>query len=318
MDSRVLSNVIDDLGSLGVREVMISGDGEPFLHKDILQVVRRLNQKRIRAGIITNGTLIDSCMIDQLLELGIDQLIFSISAHNKRLYQKMHPKAPARTFEVVTEVIQEILRKKTTRPTVALLNVITRQNYRYITDMIEFGHSLGADKVYLNPYYLFRKFPKGILLTEPEIRTMIRTLLLYREHEGLSDKYDFIEKINSVLAVEGVYNNRLSQHMPCYYPLWYAKIKSGGQVLPCCCLKEEEMIMGNVYEQRFKDIWFSERYVDFRKKALQPKKGIYPLMKYCKNDCHDFYSNLKVYKILHPLKSRTILRKVGKNKIVNE
>ena len=89
--------------------------------------------------------------------------------------------------------------------------------------------------------------------------------------------------------------------IPCYYGWLLVKIEADGPVFPCCrCYKP----LGNTYEKAFHEIWYGEGYRRFREEALQINS--------CKSrisscDCHScphHTANLRVYKLLHPIKGR--------------
>jgi len=72
---------IDLLAALGTATITISG-GEPLLHPDLVEIVRRIRGHGILAGLITNGYLLTVERIRQLNEAGLDHLQISIDNLN--------------------------------------------------------------------------------------------------------------------------------------------------------------------------------------------------------------------------------------------
>jgi MoaA/NifB/PqqE/SkfB family radical SAM enzyme len=68
---------IDKLGSLGTSIVSISG-GEPLLHPDLDNIVRRIAGTGAMAGMITNGYLLVEARIKRLNAAGLDHMQISI------------------------------------------------------------------------------------------------------------------------------------------------------------------------------------------------------------------------------------------------
>jgi MoaA/NifB/PqqE/SkfB family radical SAM enzyme len=68
---------IDHLGSLGTTLITISG-GEPLLHPELDDIIRRIRKNGAIAGMITNGYLLTSQRIEKLNEAGLDHLQISI------------------------------------------------------------------------------------------------------------------------------------------------------------------------------------------------------------------------------------------------
>jgi MoaA/NifB/PqqE/SkfB family radical SAM enzyme len=67
----------DRLGSLGTSVVTISG-GEPLLHPELDEIIRRIRHNGMIAGIITNGYLLVSDRIERLNRAGLEFLQISI------------------------------------------------------------------------------------------------------------------------------------------------------------------------------------------------------------------------------------------------
>ena len=72
---------IDRLADLGTSVITFSG-GEPLLHPELDQLIRRIRQRRMIAGLITNGYLLSRKKIHSLNAAGLDHLQISIDNVN--------------------------------------------------------------------------------------------------------------------------------------------------------------------------------------------------------------------------------------------
>jgi hypothetical protein len=68
---------IDRLAELGTTAVHLSG-GEPLLHPDLDDIIQRVRQRGMLAGLLTNGYLLTRERIERLNGAGLDQLQISI------------------------------------------------------------------------------------------------------------------------------------------------------------------------------------------------------------------------------------------------
>ena len=68
---------IDRLGSFGTSVITISG-GEPLLHPDLDEIIRRIRHNGVVAGIITNGYLLTADRIERFNRAGLEFLQISI------------------------------------------------------------------------------------------------------------------------------------------------------------------------------------------------------------------------------------------------
>jgi len=68
---------IDRLTTLGTTMIDLSG-GEPMLHPDLDEIIRRIRHQGILAGLLTNGYLLTAARIERLNHAGLDRLQISI------------------------------------------------------------------------------------------------------------------------------------------------------------------------------------------------------------------------------------------------
>jgi MoaA/NifB/PqqE/SkfB family radical SAM enzyme len=73
----ILFRRVDHLASLGTTIITLSG-GEPLLHPELEEVVHRIRQRGLLAGMITNGYLLTPQRIERLNRAGLDHLQISI------------------------------------------------------------------------------------------------------------------------------------------------------------------------------------------------------------------------------------------------
>ena len=68
---------VDKLAELGTSVITISG-GKPLLHPDLDEIIRRIRQTGMVAGLITNGYLLVAERIERLNKAGLEWLQISI------------------------------------------------------------------------------------------------------------------------------------------------------------------------------------------------------------------------------------------------
>ena len=83
-----IKKVFDGLSEIGVEAVSISG-GEPFLHQDLLKVVKYGKEKGFKIFIYTSGIMLDENdsyiplkekLIEELNNAKVDKLIFNLQS----------------------------------------------------------------------------------------------------------------------------------------------------------------------------------------------------------------------------------------------
>jgi MoaA/NifB/PqqE/SkfB family radical SAM enzyme len=93
---------IDKLGELGTAVVTISG-GEPLLHPELDEVIRRIRANGMIAGLITNGYLLVAERINRLNRAGLEWLQISIDNVNPDEVSKKSLKVLDKKLQLLAE-----------------------------------------------------------------------------------------------------------------------------------------------------------------------------------------------------------------------
>src|SRR5256884_8555924 len=93
---------IDKLGALGTSVVTISG-GEPLLHPELDEIIRRIRANGMVAGLITNGYLLVAERIQRLNRAGLEWLQISIDNVNPDDVSKKSLKVLDKKLELLAE-----------------------------------------------------------------------------------------------------------------------------------------------------------------------------------------------------------------------
>jgi MoaA/NifB/PqqE/SkfB family radical SAM enzyme len=93
---------IDKLGALGTSVVTISG-GEPLLHPELDDIIRRIRANDMVAGLITNGYLLVTERIERLNRAGLEWLQISIDNVNPDEVSKKSLKVLDKKLQLLAE-----------------------------------------------------------------------------------------------------------------------------------------------------------------------------------------------------------------------
>ena len=93
---------IDRLASFGITIITISG-GEPLLHPELDDIIRRIRKHGILAGLITNGYLLTAERIQWLNRAGLDHLQISIDNVNPDEVSKKSLKVLDKKLQLLAE-----------------------------------------------------------------------------------------------------------------------------------------------------------------------------------------------------------------------
>ncbi len=288
-----VQGVFEDIAEMGgLRQVKLVGGGEPFMHPDILKVVEYIKKidTHIEIDINTNFSLVNEKTVERLLELGVDSLTMSVWAGSPEAYAAVHPNQKPQTFERIKQVMLFMSRRKkelgSRRPRMVIHNVILNRNCADVDAMLGFGLDVGADDIQFVPIDTVKNKTEQLLPSPAQIQELVPRLLSIRERYNpgnftytssdgrrivLSDFDTFIRRMKDIDTASGVYDGGVVEDVPCYVGWLFARIMTTGNVVPCC--KGHRMHMGNIFKNRFKEIWFSDTYNEFRNNGLKLAKA---------------------------------------------
>lgn len=328
----LIEGIFDDLAGMGgLRQVKLVGGGEPFLHPDILKIVKYIKNidRSIEIDINTNFSLVDEKVAEELLELGVDSLTVSVWGGTPNVYSSVHPNQTEQTFFRIKDTLKFIFERKKEmnkyHPRIIFHNVIFRQNYKDVEEMLKFALEVGANDIQFVPIDPVKGKTEVLLLDDLERKELVGRLYIMRQRYNLeslsyisddgrsvvlSDFDGFIRRTEQLNIESGAYDEEIVEEYPCYAGWLFARVMATGNVVPCC--KGHRMSMGNVHKDRFKDIWFSETYNIFRENGLNLTKS-HPYFSKIGNDaiaktgcynCDNLWQNIPMHKRIMSLKNK--------------
>ncbi len=139
----------------GVKSAQITGGGEPLFHPDIEDFFIEMRRVSMPLGLITNGVLLRTHLIDVLHDYA-DWIGFSMDAGTAKVWSELKG-SPERNFDRIIENMEELnRRKKGVR--VAYKYLINPSNFRDVVPAAQIAKETGCDDFHLRPTYNFGVF----------------------------------------------------------------------------------------------------------------------------------------------------------------
>lgn len=298
--------LIHELAAMGTRQLTFTGDGEPFLHPDIVDFMRIAKRNGCYCMVNTNGTLIDPPLANELIGLSIDELKITTMAGTPEMYVTTHPGSNGADFDSLTDYLLYIAERKKElglkRPIVNLIFISVAMNFDHIDAFVAFGLRVGADRLTFRPIDDIRDSGLAqIVPSEEQSRLLIHHLLkaktLLKAH-GTSHNIDYFSKAYS----RQLDTKRFYRHVPCYYGWLQPRIEINGAVHACCRCQTS---LGNIYQKSFHEIWYGQPYQRFRRHAIQINTGRDSVPDCDCDRCPHYAANLKVYQRVHPIRGQS-------------
>ncbi len=118
----------------GEKEVVLSG-GEPLLHPEIIEIIRKFSIKGFKVGVASNGILIDNIKAGQLVDAGLKNIQLSLDSVNKKTHDFLRGVPGA--YEKVLQAAG-FLSAYNGKISVCAQTVISGKNLEELIDTIEF------------------------------------------------------------------------------------------------------------------------------------------------------------------------------------
>lgn len=272
LDHGLLIDRILEMADLGVKSVMLAGEGEPLLHKKINDIVAATSG-RIDIAFTTNGYLLNKLEAVDLCKW----IKISINAGTKETYAKVH-RTKEEDFDIVVRNIREAVKRKGSC-TIGMQMVLLPENQHEVDEIKSIGEDLGVDYVVIKPYSQHKySITREYETFKPEVPEAVGKLVV--RSDSLKTSEISYEKCQST-------------------PYWWSYIMASGEVYSCSAyLLDPRFRLGNIKTDTFKDIWQS----DLRRKNwafVREELDIHECRLNCRMDKSNIYLDQLVKGIPH-------------------
>lgn len=309
-----LHRLVDELRGRGVSHLTLTG-GEPFLRKDLLNLVEFAASSGLTLDITTNGTMLKNlgdweCALLKRCALSLN---VSVDSHVAARHDDL--RGVPNQFDRVMEGIENV--KSRGGPPMNIKTVITRLNFRDIPEIFEMAARLGLAGAYFQPLY------PGQIRPHTELKETKRTLLLETAAEVTELERAVAEgiaaarrlKLNSNLPLAKLYLapffrahlpesdparcylNEIAAGFRCIYVFAQSVIEYNGDVQPCYILPAK----GNIADSTFREEW---KKMDGVRRTMRRGR----LLPECRNCFCQVIESVVFSAVRSPLANRKILR----------
>jgi MoaA/NifB/PqqE/SkfB family radical SAM enzyme len=265
VNQKIIYDFLEDCAEIGVKGISLVSDGESTISPVFVDTVRRGAELGISMACGTNGFVLTRPKLEEILP-HMTYLRINISAGERKRYAEIMGVKEA-WFDRVCQNIRdmvEIKRRDKLPVTIGLQMVLMPEFHDQIMPLAQLGKELRPD--YLVIKHCSDNEDGDLGVNYDAYEKLYGTL---REAEALSDdEYKVVVKWSKIEAK----NQRSYQR--CYGAPFMIQMSGSGLVAPCGMLFNErykKFHIGNICEQRFKDIWASDRYWEVMNYLASPE-----------------------------------------------
>lgn len=144
-----IAEIIEDMGSMGVKAVTFSGGGEPLCYEYICDAVKMLAANKIKIACITNGALLRG-EIAELFAKHATWIRLSIDGYDPQSYAEIRG-VSENEFHKVLDNIRNFSSIQDNKCLLGISLIINKDNYRHIYPLVRDLKACGAATVKLSP-----------------------------------------------------------------------------------------------------------------------------------------------------------------------
>jgi len=236
--------------------------------------------------LTTNGTLWKDEWIRKVVDIGWDSICVSIDAPDAETHDSL--RGVKGTFKRATKTVERFMhwRNKFNLdiPSITINVVMNKRNYNKLSEIVELGHKLGIDAIFVEPMIIFSDAALPLKLGEKEIKELPDYVQKARD---FGEKYNILPTISCV-GVDLEFDEKLLKKtsnvrellledskkysedkflsIPCYAPWFSLIIRADGSVLHC---GEWDFPVENARNKSLHDIWSGEAFNKIRNDFLR-------------------------------------------------
>jgi radical SAM protein with 4Fe4S-binding SPASM domain len=239
-----LFHLIDELKEAGVKSVSLPGYGEPLLHKDVFNVIRKLHEYNIDTGLTTNLSKELSDEEIKSLQL-LSWIRCSVNGSNKETHQRVHNPINKNSFDTVLDNLRRLKQEKDLLIDISFL--ICEENKDDIVGIYNLARKMGVDSLSYRP---------GLIGFDRRNTSYDITTKHY---------LDKVKEINNSSLIISTGENRfndcsvIKEDIKCYISKYSLFITTNGDIFPCCITQcDTKYRYDNIMNKSFVEFWNSE------------------------------------------------------------
>ena len=249
-----IPELIREFAQMGVKSLVFAGNGEPTLHTDTIESIKLAKQLGLDVALSTNGALLKEEHFE-ILASNLTWIRFSFNAGSSENYAYVH-QTKSDDFDKVIENIKKLKATKDrlkSNITIGTQFVLIPENKDFALNHGKMLKSLGVD--YFSVKHFYNHSHNDFEVKEQIEDNFIKELSLEAD-KLCDDNFKFLVRSTANLSSQRDYNK-------CYGLEFIVFIDENGDVFSCFSHQyDKKTIMGNIFENSFKDIWNSQQKKD--------------------------------------------------------
>jgi tungsten cofactor oxidoreducase radical SAM maturase len=158
MDLDLFTHLLEEASNSGVKKIILSGWGEPTVHPDIMDMLRKMKDYGFYVVLNTNGSRLFE-IAEDLVSLEIDEVFVSIDAFDVKLYSQIRRMGDFSTVSKGLEKLRNLkLQNGGVKPEIKSIFTVNKLNIGEVSKALEYARAFGVHEIMFS-YYI--SYPGG-------------------------------------------------------------------------------------------------------------------------------------------------------------
>ncbi len=287
LNKDVILRDISQMSKKGLKSVICSGEGEPLLNKDMLDIANGIKACGVDVAMSSNGVLFTKEQARDCLD-AFTWIRFSIASMEESSYNEIQRGKPGDLERVKVNLADavKIKRDNKLRTTLGVQCLLLSNNMVQLPDMAKQLKEIGVDYLTIKPYSQHLHSDNTFQINYEEMLDLENEVKQYATGE-----FSIFFRANAMKKMH---------HEKCYKEClglpFMTHIDSQGNVWPCIAhIGTEEFCYGNINQQTFEEIWEGAR-----RQEIIRKINSLDINKVCREACRLDEINKYLNELKHP------------------
>ena len=290
LETVMLKERLSEMARLGLKSVMYAGEGEPFLHADMTDIILHTKAVGIDVALTTNGTLMTEEISRKILT-SVSWIKVSCNAGNAETYAKVH-RTKAEHFDLAMRNLAraaELRGELGSECTLGAQSLLLPENKDSMLELARTARDIGLDYLVVKPY---SQHPSSVTEQYKDVSYEDSEALAEELRALATDSFSVIVRLNAMKK----WDEKARPYAKCLALPFWSYIDARGGVWGCSVfLGDERFLYGNINEESFEAIWTGEK----RRKALEWFDADFDCSG-CRVNCRMDEINRYLWELKHP------------------
>lgn len=274
IDSAAIKKVIKETKEIGTKTLLFIG-GEPFLRKDLFDLIDYAKSLSLNSIIVTNGVLLNQERIKACFASGVDWLSISLDAATEDTFRKI------RGENILGEIVKNIellnqLKKdmKKESPRISAVCTIMNDNLEELPEVASLCKKLGIERIIFQPVVsnnidqTRRESDSAGAIPSERFGLMDQMLdkLISCKKESIRNFELIANNTGNLKLIKKYFRGTVKPwDSTCYAGYNRLQVVQEGKVYFCVSQEGREANFGDITKDSMKDLWLSQEAKSYRK-----------------------------------------------------